>query len=111
MTNFDLDYKCKTDERLTLPKIFSLTSLIIAQDNPLLEEEVYEYDLEVYHPQISDLGVTFSEVRYYFENEHILECRECRDFYIKLYSLITNLKDSRKQESFLTLIKNELGLV
>jgi len=101
MTNFDLDYECKTDGRLTLPKIFSLTSLIIAQDNPFLEEEVYEYDLGFYHPQISDLGTTFSEVRYYFENEHILECKECMDFYIRLYPLITNLKDSRKQESLL----------
>jgi len=105
----NIDYTCAIDSRLTLPKIFSLTFLVISHDNSSLEEEVYEYDLEEHHPQISDLGSTFTEVRQYFESEHILDCKDCRDLYIEIYPLIYTMKEGRRQAQLLHFVQEELN--
>ena len=102
-----IDYECGLDYRLNSQAIFTITDLIITEENPTLRNQLTD-KLEAFFVTLADLGNSWDEIRDYFNN-HLLDCKNCRALYIDLYQILSCKRDAEAQGFLLNCVKEELN--
>ncbi|AJF62339.1 MAG: hypothetical protein QT11_C0001G0186 [archaeon GW2011_AR20] len=103
----DTRYRCPTDSRLDFITIFSLTDLIITENNPTPGQKLYYNYIEKAY---SEFGESWEEIRGYFVN-HCIECETCQKIYKGIYEDHSKIRDALAQAILLDDAKKNLGLI